>query len=197
MKVGEPKINNSTSGGAYSTTMSPMSGSSVEEQDLNVGDGDRNSDSEAFRPDCTFDEAQKPFVPLLIAAGLTLAFAHGANDVGNAIGPLTVLVGISREGSVSTDASVPILVLLLGAAAFAVGIITLGSRTIRTVGSQITELTPSRSFSTQIGAAVAVLFSSFLDLPVSTSHCLVGSKLVSPLLRGSAVYLAQILISPF
>jgi PiT family inorganic phosphate transporter len=123
----------------------------------------------------TLDETQKRFVPLLIAAGLTVAFAHGGNDVGNAVGPLAVMVDIARTSNIETTPALPFSALLLGAIAFVIGILALGSRTISTVGSKITALTPSRSYCTQLGTAVAVLLSSFMELPVSTSHCLVGS----------------------
>jgi len=122
-----------------------------------------------------FDEVQKPFVPLLIMAGLTVAFAHGGNDVGNAIGPLVVIVGIYNSHVVSDSPELPFWTLFFGGGAFVLGILSLGHRTITTVGCKITELTPSRSFVTQIGAAIAVLGSSVVSLPVSTSHCLVGS----------------------
>uniref|UniRef100_A0A7S3F1X3 Phosphate transporter n=1 Tax=Haptolina ericina TaxID=156174 RepID=A0A7S3F1X3_9EUKA len=125
-----------------------------------------------------FDGVQQPFVSLLMVAGLTVALAHGANDVGNAVGPLGVLLdpsAVIAAASHHGHPSLPIASLLLGGIAFVVGILCLGSRTISTVGSKITALTPHRSFATQIGAAVAVLGSSVLGLPVSTSHCLVGA----------------------
>ena len=132
-----------------------------------------------------FDDVQQPFVPLLIAAGLTVAFAHGGNDIGNAMGPLSTIMYIKNKDKVpgdddddddddGNDASF-YTALVVTVAAFLVGILALGSRTIATVGSSITELTPSRSFATQTGAAVAVLSSSAMNLPVSTSHCLVGA----------------------
>ncbi|KAL1530736.1 hypothetical protein AB1Y20_001635 [Prymnesium parvum] len=121
------------------------------------------------------DALERPFVPLLIVAGLTVALAHGANDVGNAVGPLAVVLSIATDGKVVSTAEIPTGVLLLGAVGFVLGILMIGSRTISTVGSKITALTPQRSFSSQIGAAIAVLSSSVLGLPVSTSHCLVGA----------------------
>jgi len=123
------------------------------------------------------DETQRKFAPLLIGAGLTVAFAHGGNDVGNAVGPLAVMVDIARTKHVELSPALPSSALFFGAIAFVVGILLLGSRTISTVGSKITALTPSRSYCTQLGTAVAVLLSSFMELPVSTSHCLIGSMI--------------------
>ena len=113
-------------------------------------------------------------MPLLILSALTVAFAHGANDVGNAVGPLAAILE-AASSNIEATPKVPIWVLAIGSAGFVVGIAVLGNRTITTVGGKITKLTPSRSFSVQIGAAVAVLSSTVLGLAVSTSHCLVGS----------------------
>jgi phosphate/sulfate permease len=120
---------------------------------------------------------EAPFVPLLIVSALSVAFAHGGNDVGNAVGPLSTILGIHETGEVKDVPDIPYWALFVGAAGFIIGIITMGSLTIKTVGTKITTLTPSKSFATQIGAAVAVLGSSALKLPVSTSHCLVGAVL--------------------
>ena len=122
-----------------------------------------------------FDELQRPFVPLLVVAGLTVALAHGANDVGNSVGPLSVIIDVKKYGYVDATPEVPFLAVVGGTAGFVAGILLIGSRTISTVASKITVLMPHRSFATQIGAAVAVLGSSVAGLPVSTSHCLVGS----------------------
>lgn len=118
---------------------------------------------------------EQPFVSLLIISALTVAFAHGANDVGNAVGPLVIIFQIYEQGVIDASPSIPFWSLLMGATGFVLGIVTIGSRTIKTVGSSLTKLSPSRSYATQIGAAVAVLLSSVLGLPVSTSHCLIGS----------------------
>jgi len=138
-----------------------------------VGDDDLLSDGEG--EDEGSAEVEGPFVPLLIVSALSVAFAHGGNDVGNAVGPLSVIIGIIDTGVVEDTVHVPMWALFMGAAGFCFGIVTMGSRTITTVGNKITKLTPSRSYATQIGAAVAVLSSSVAGLPVSTSHCLVGA----------------------
>ena len=101
--------------------------------------------------------------------------ADGGNDVGNAVGPLAVIVEAINNGNVAGTPEIPLWALIIGATGFVVGIAVLGERTISTVGGKITKLTPTKSFATQMGAAVAVLTSSVLGLPVSTSHCLVGA----------------------
>ena len=119
---------------------------------------------------------ERPFVPLLVISALTVAFAHGANDLGNSIGPLAAILITERShGDITAQPAIPMWLLALGSCGFVVGIILLGSRTIRTVGGKITTLTPSRSFAVQMGTAVAVLTSTELGLAVSTSHCLVGA----------------------
>lgn len=114
-------------------------------------------------------------MPLLILSALTVAFAHGGNDLGNSIGPLAAILVAISGGDIAAIPEIPMWVLLLGAGGFVVGILLLGERTITTVGSKITKLTPSRSFAVQMGTAIAVLSSTVLGLAVSTSHCLVGS----------------------
>ena len=130
---------------------------------------------EASRQAKLREGAEKPFVPLLVLSALVVAFAHGGNDVGNAIGPLAVIVEAVDKGRVAGTPEIPMWSLVIGAIGFVVGIALLGERTIGTVGGKITKLTPTKSFATQMGAAAAVLTSSVLGLPVSTSHCLVGA----------------------
>lgn len=120
-------------------------------------------------------EAEKPFVPLLILSAMTVAFAHGGNDVGNSIGPLATILDVVEGGDITALPEIQPWVLLLGSCGFVVGIVLIGNRTIATVGGKITTLTPSRSFAVQTGTAVAVLSSTVLGLAVSTSHCLVGA----------------------
>jgi len=123
-------------------------------------------------------EEEAPFVSLLVLSALTLAFAHGGNDVANSAAPLAVIFAYEqRPGAVAQDvtAAPAFWVVLLCGVGFVVGIAALGSRTISTVGSKLTTLTPSKSFATQVGAALAVLLSSAMGMPVSTSHCLVGA----------------------
>ena len=157
-------------------------------------------DEEDEGEDDATPEAELPFVPLLVVSALSVAFAHGGNDVANAVGPLAVVVEVYNsvgDGSGSGSAASGVTgtpeihywELSLGSAGFVVGIMLLGSRTINTVGTGLCrDLTPAKAFAVQTGAAIAVLGSSALSLPVSTSHCLVGAVLgvaLASKLRGS------------
>merc|ERR1711865_178643 len=146
-----------------------------EEHSDHDGESDRNIETKEQRRNKA--KMEELFTPLLVISALCVAFAHGANDVGNAVGPLAVIYQVYDEGSIpaSGKPNIPMWCLLMGAVGFVLGIVFLGSKTISTVGTKITKLTPSRSYATQIGAALAVLASSVIGLPVSTSHCLVGS----------------------
>ncbi len=141
------------------------------------GGGSGGSGGAEGEGDGQFAAEERPFIPLLILSALTVAFAHGGNDLGNSIGPLAaLLVAIAwPAGDIAAIPEIPVWVLMLGASGFVLGILLLGERTITTVGSKITKLTPSRSFAVQMGTAIAVLSSTVLGLAVSTSHCLVGS----------------------
>jgi PiT family inorganic phosphate transporter len=112
----------------------------------------------------------------IITAGF-VAFAHGANDVANAVGPLAAVVGIAGTGfaSIPSEIPVPTWILAAGGIGIVIGLATWGYRVIATVGQHITELTPTRGFSAEFGAACTVLLASRLGLPVSTTHVLVGA----------------------
>jgi len=113
-------------------------------------------------------------VPLIFAAAL-LSFAHGANDVANAVGPLAAInAAIVGEG-VATKAAIPIWVMLVGAVGIAIGLALYGPKLIRTVGSEITELDQTRAFCIAMAAAITVIFASQMGLPVSSTHIAVGA----------------------
>lgn len=113
-------------------------------------------------------------VPLIISAAL-LSFAHGANDVANAVGPLAAIVDTVGAGDVAARAVVPFWVMLIGALGISVGLLLFGPRLIRMVGEEITRLNPLRAFCIALSTAVTVIFASWLGLPVSTTHIAVGS----------------------
>ena len=113
-------------------------------------------------------------VPLICAAAL-LSFAHGANDVANAVGPLAAIVSASNTGGVQGTVSIPFWVMLVGAAGIAVGLALFGSRLIRAVGTQITKLDRARAFAIALSAAVTVIVASGLGLPVSSTHITLGA----------------------
>ncbi|MCR6651001.1 MAG: inorganic phosphate transporter [Cellvibrionaceae bacterium] len=112
-------------------------------------------------------------IPLIFAAGL-LSFAHGANDVANAIGPLAAIYDALNTGVIATNASIPLWVMLVGAGGLVVGLATFGPRLIRTVGGEITELDKSRAYCIAMSAAVTVIIASQLGLPVSSTHIALG-----------------------
>lgn len=112
-------------------------------------------------------------VPLVFAAAL-LSFAHGANDVANAVGPLAAINEAITHGAVASKAGIPLWVMLIGAAGIALGLALYGPRLIRTVGSEITELDQTRAFCIALAAAITVIIASQLGLPVSSTHIAVG-----------------------
>lgn len=111
--------------------------------------------------------------PLIFAAAL-LSFAHGANDVANAIGPLAAINDALSAGTVITSASIPLWVMMVGALGIAVGLVLFGPRLIKTVGSEITELDKTRAFCIALSAALTVIVASQLGLPVSSTHIAIG-----------------------
>ena len=112
-------------------------------------------------------------IPLIFAAGL-LSFAHGANDVANAIGPLAAITEALSSGEVAGKAPIPLWVMLIGAAGLAVGLALFGPKLIRTVGGEITELDKSRAYCIAMAAAITVIIASQLGLPVSSTHIALG-----------------------
>src|SRR6056297_396931 len=112
-------------------------------------------------------------VPLIFAAAL-LSFAHGANDVANAVGPLAGINEAITGGAVATEASIPLWVMAVGAIGISLGLALYGPKLIRTVGSEITELDKIRAFCIAMAAAITVIIASQLGLPVSSTHIAVG-----------------------
>ena len=113
-------------------------------------------------------------VPLVFAAAL-LSFAHGANDVANAVGPLAAVNDALMSMSISTKASIPLWVMVTGGIGISIGLALFGPRLIKTVGSEITELDQMRAFSIMMAAAITVVIASQLGLPVSSTHIAVGA----------------------
>jgi PiT family inorganic phosphate transporter len=113
-------------------------------------------------------------IPLICSAAL-LSFAHGANDVANAVGPLAAIVHTAAEGAVSAEVGIPVWVLLVGAIGIAAGLFLFGPKLIRTVGEKITKLDPLRAYCVALSAAITVIVASGLGLPVSSTHIAVGA----------------------
>ena len=131
------------------------------------------------------ENVEKVFGTLMIFTACAMAFAHGSNDVANAVGPLAAVVSTVQSGGIIGAKSVmPWWVLAIGAAGIVVGLATYGWRVIQTIGRKITELTPSRGFAAELAAASTVVLASATGLPISTTHTLVGAVLGVGLARG-------------
>ncbi|MEH6557719.1 MAG: inorganic phosphate transporter [Oceanicoccus sp.] len=132
-----------------------------------------------------FDNVEKVFAILMIFTACAMAFAHGSNDVANAVGPLAAIVSvIGSGGDIAAKSPLPAWVLLLGGAGIVLGLATYGFKVMATIGKKITELTPSRGFAAELAAATTVVLASATGLPISTTHTLVGAVLGVGLARG-------------
>jgi len=128
---------------------------------------------------------ERIFAGLQIITACFVAFAHGANDVANAIGPVSaVLQVIKNPLSIATQTFIPIWLLIFGGAGIIIGLATYGWRVIETIGKNITQLTPTRGFSAEFAAASTILIASKLGLPISTTHSIVGAVLGVGVARG-------------
>lgn len=133
----------------------------------------------------SIDNVEKVFGILMIFTACAMAFAHGSNDVANAVGPLAAVVStIQSGGEITKTTAMPWWVLGLGAMGIVLGLSTFGWRVIKTIGRKITELTPSRGFAAELAAAATVVLASATGLPISTTHTLVGAVLGVGLARG-------------
>jgi len=131
-----------------------------------------------------FHETENIFKYLQILTAFYVAFAHGSNDVANAVGPLAAVVGILKDGHVHMKVIMPTWILALGGGFIVFGLLIWGAKVMKTVGENITELTPSRGFAATFAAATVVLICSKMGLPISTTHTLVGSVIGVGMARG-------------
>ena len=128
---------------------------------------------------------ESQFAYLMVFTSCAVAFAHGSNDVANAIGPLAAIHQATNQilgNAVSPDT--PLWILFLGAAGIVIGLATLGYRVMKTIGEKIVKLTPSKGFAAQLAAALTVVLASQLNMPVSTTHTLVGAVIGIGLVEG-------------
>ncbi len=130
------------------------------------------------------DEVERIFAPMVVITSCSVAFAHGANDVANAVGPLAAAMDALHTATIKAKVEVPTWILALGGTGIVIGLATYGYRVMSTVGEKITPLTPSRGVAADIAAAAVVLLCSRLKLPVSTTHVLVGAILGIGFARG-------------
>ena len=131
-----------------------------------------------------FYTVERVFAVLMIITACGMAFAHGSNDVANAIGPLAAVIGIATTGTVAAKSALPIWVLVIGGVGIVIGLATYGRHVIAMVGEKITQLTPSRGFAAELAAATTIVIASGTGIPISTTHTLVGAVLGVGLARG-------------
>ncbi len=131
-----------------------------------------------------YENVEKIFGYLQIVTACSVAFSHGANDVANATGPMAAVLGVLKDGYIAEKTTVMKPVLFLGGIGIVIGLATWGYKVIETIGHNITEITPSRGFSAEFGAATTVLVCSKLGMPISTTHTLVGAVMGIGLARG-------------
>ncbi|MBT8141228.1 MAG: inorganic phosphate transporter, partial [Gammaproteobacteria bacterium] len=150
------------------------------------------SDPEAEK-EFHFVTVEKVFGVLMIITACCMAFAHGSNDVANAIGPVAAVVSTATTGVIGGKSALPFWVLVLGGAGIVIGLATFGRYVMTTVGEKITHLTPSRGFAAELAAAMTIVVASGTGMPISTTHTLVGAVLGVGLARGiSAIDLSVV-----
>ncbi len=131
-----------------------------------------------------YQGVEKIFISLQILSACLVAFAHGANDVANAIGPVAAVINVLKTNTLTAHCAVPTWLLVLGGSGIVIGLATWGWRVIETIGQKITELTPTRGFAAEFGAATTILLASKLGLPISTTHALIGAVFGVGMARG-------------
>ncbi len=135
--------------------------------------------------DYHFASVEKVFTPMMIFTACGMAFAHGSNDVANGVGPIAAVVGIVNSGGeVLQSSGLPLWILILGGVGIIIGLATYGYKVMRTIGTKITELTPTRGFSATMAAAATVVLASRTGMPVSTTHIAVGAVVGVGMARG-------------
>ena len=140
-----------------------------------------------------FATVEKVFGVLMIVTACGMAFAHGSNDVANAVGPVAAVISIAKSGIVGQESPLPLAVLFLGGIGIVVGLATFGRHVIATVGSKIIHLTPSRGFAAELAAASTIVMASSTGMPISTTQTLVGAVLGVGMARGiTAINLAVV-----
>jgi PiT family inorganic phosphate transporter len=131
-----------------------------------------------------FYTVEREFGVLMVVTACGMAFAHGSNDVANAIGPLAAVISVAQNGVILAKSSLPLWVLMIGGGGIVIGLATFGRHVIATVGKKITQLTPSRGFAAELAAATTIVIASGTGMPISTTHTLVGAVLGVGIARG-------------
>lgn len=134
--------------------------------------------------DFHFYTVERVFAVLMVITASGLAFAHGSNDVANAVGPVAAVVSTAHTGIVAAESGMQTWILLLGGIGIVIGLATFGVRVIKTVGQKITHLTPSRGFAAELAASTTIVVASGTGMPISTTQTLVGAVLGVGMARG-------------
>jgi PiT family inorganic phosphate transporter len=134
--------------------------------------------------DAALQKTESIFARMQLITACFLAFAHGSNDVANAIGPAAAVISALTTNSVEDQAYIPGWLLFIGGIGIIIGLAVFGRKVIQTIGQKITEITPSRGFSAEFGAALTILLGTIMGLPLSTTHVLVGSVIGVGFARG-------------
>lgn len=143
--------------------------------------------------DFHFASVERVFGVLMMVTACAMAFAHGSNDVANAIGPMAAIVSVAHSGGrIEAQSGLPFWVLVIGGGGIVLGLVLYGYRVMATVGTGITDLTPSRGFAATLAAAMTVVLASGTGLPISTTHTLVGAILGVGIARGMAAINMQV-----
>ncbi len=132
-----------------------------------------------------YASVEKAFTPMMVFTACAMAFAHGSNDVANGIGPMAAVLSVVQSGGdITQKAGLPIWILLIGGVGIVVGLATMGYKVMQTIGTKITELTPTRAYCATLAAATTVVLASKTGLPVSTTQIAVGAVMGVGLARG-------------
>lgn len=131
-----------------------------------------------------FHTVERVFGVLMVCTACAMAFAHGSNDVANAVGPLAAVVSVAKTGIVAQESGLPVWILLIGGIGIVAGLATFGWKVMATIGEKITHLTPSRGFAAELAASTTIVVASATGMPVSTTHTLVGAVLGVGMARG-------------
>ncbi len=145
-----------------------------------------------------FASVERVFAPMIIFTACAMAFAHGSNDVANGIGPLAAVYSLVQSGGeLAQKSDMPLWILVIGGGGIVLGLATYGYRVMMTIGTQITDLTPTRGFCATLAAAITVVLASRTAMPVSTTHIAVGAVMGVGLARGIAALNLQVIRSIF
>ncbi len=182
----------------FAVLASVVTGLLIKRAALKVPDEVDQNDPDALK-EAQHAQVEKIYRYLQVITACFVAFAHGSNDVANSIGPLAAIVGMYEDmefvGNISSKVPVPGWVLLLGAVGIVLGLASYGWKVIETVGTKITEITPSRGFAAEFGAASTILIGSQLGLPLSTTHTIVGAVIGVGFARGVNALNLKIILS--